>query len=300
MSFPSFRVIASSLIFLLFYLTGRCQETQTIRVGIFTDCQYCNCSNDERRFYKLSLAKLDSTISTFNTLPLDAVFHLGDMIDHNFVSYDSVLPRFRQFKAPLHLVMGNHDYMIESNFKPGLESHIGMKEDYYRVDIGNWSFIILNGNDLSFFAPQTKTQRQERNKMVGDLFVSFKFNGMPWNGGIGHDQMIWLETQLSTAQANKRNVIVLCHFPLFSKGHHNLFNNLEVFELINRYSCCKAYFNGHYHAGGYKEVDGIHLVNFHGMVDTFQNAFALVTLTTDSILIDGYGREPDRKLNIRK
>jgi hypothetical protein len=71
-------------------------------------------------------------------------------------------------------------------------------------------------------------------------------------------------------------------------------------ELIDRYPCVKAYFNGHYHAGGYTEINGIHMVNFHGMVDTRQDAFAVVTLTSDSILIRGFGREPDRKLRIRK
>jgi hypothetical protein len=41
-------------------------------------------------------------------------------------------------------------------------------------------------------------------------------------------------------------------------------------------------------------------VNFVGMVNTRVNAFAEVTLTNDSILIRGYGREPDRRLGIRK
>jgi len=36
------------------------------------------------------------------------------------------------------------------------------------------------------------------------------------------------------------------------------------------------------------------------MVNTRQNAFAVVTLTADSILIKGYGREPDRRFGIRK
>jgi manganese-dependent ADP-ribose/CDP-alcohol diphosphatase len=300
MPLRSFRFFAFSLISLFFSFGGFGQVSKPLRIGIFTDCQYCNCSHDEVRLYTLSLPKIDSTISTFNTLQLDAVFHLGDMIDHNFVSFDSVLPRFRKFTAPMYMVLGNHDYMIESEKRPGLLKHIGMKEAYYVVEIESWTFIILNGNDLSYFGPQTKEQRKERNLMLGELFASFKLNGMPWNGGIGSVQMRWLDNQLSIAQKNNRNVIVLCHFPLFSKGHHNLFNHDEVFALINSYTCCKAYFNGHYHAGGYTEANGLHLVNFRGMVDTYQNAFGVVTLTSDSILIDGYGREPDRRLKVRK
>ena len=294
------RTFAFSLILICYSFSGYSQKTDTVRIGIFTDCQYCNCIESGDRYYKLSLAKLDSCINEFNSQPLDAVFHLGDMIDHDFGSFDSVLPRFRQIKAPLHLVLGNHDYMIKSEYKQGLQDYIGMKEAYYRVDIGNWSFIVLNGDDLSYFAPQDKKQKEERNEIVGTLFSNLRFNGMLWNGGIGSDQMKWLYSQLSQAQETKRNVIVICHFSLYSKNDHNLYNNNELFQLMNSYPCVKGYFNGHYHSGFYLEKEGIHLVNFKGMVSTKQNAFSVVTLTSDSILINGYGREPDRRLGIRK
>jgi hypothetical protein len=122
---------------------------------------------------------------------------------------------------------------------------------------------------------------------------------MPWNGGIGKNQVRWLEGQLEEALKFGQNVIVLCHFPLFGKEDHLLFNGKEIFELISRYPCVKAYSNGHYHSGAYEQRGGIHFVNFRGMVDTGQNAFAVVTLKSDSIIIIGYGREPDRKLSIR-
>jgi predicted phosphodiesterase len=300
MLIQNIKVFVYSLIVLNGSFVGYSQKNDTVRIGIFADCQYCNCTESGDRYYKLSLTKLDSCINEFNSQPLDAVFHLGDMIDHNFVSYDSVLPMFRQFKAPLHLLLGNHDYMIKPEYKPGLTDYIGMKETYYKVDIGNWSFIVLNGDDLSYFAPQDRKQKKERNEIVGTLFSNLRFNGMLWNGGIGSDQMKWLDNQLLKAQDEKRNVVVLCHFSLFSKPDHNLYNNNELFQLMNSYPCVKGYYNGHYHSGFYLEKEGIHLVNFKGMVSTKQNAFSVVTLTSDSILINGYGREPDRRLGIRK
>jgi manganese-dependent ADP-ribose/CDP-alcohol diphosphatase len=287
------------LFFLCFLPGAEGQNIKPVTVGIFTDCQYCNCETEGIRCYSLSIPKLDSCIEVFNSLPLDAVFHLGDMIDHDYSSYDSVIPRFHEFRAPFNFVLGNHDYMIKNKFKPGLLDHIGMKEDHYTVDLGNWRFIVLNGDDLSFFAPQDKKQKEERNDLVYDQFQHFRANGMPWNGGIGSEQMRWMEKQLIESDQAHRKVIVVCHFPLFVKGNHNLFNNEELFRLISRYACVKAYFNGHYHRGNYAMKDGIHLVNFKGMVDTEINAFSVVTLTSDSILIKGYGREPDRKLKIR-
>lgn len=275
------------------------QDFGPVRIGVFTDCQYCNCAPDDHRKYMLSLPKLDSCIGVFNSQSLDAVFHLGDMIDHDYGSYDSIIPRFGQFRAPLHLVLGNHDYMIKNKYKPGLLDRIGMKEDHYVVDFPGWRFIVLNGNDLSFFAPQDKVQKQERNDIVYDQFQRFRANGLPWNGGIGSVQMNWLEAKLAESEQARKNVVVVCHFPLFVKGNHNLFNNGELFQLISRFACVKAYFNGHYHRGNYQMKEGIHLVNFRGMVDTEINAFSVVTLTPDSILIKGYGREPERRLKIR-
>ena len=287
-------------LFLALFFSGISgQNIHPVRVGIFTDCQYCNCPSLGVRNYRLSLAKLDKCIRKFNSLPLDAVFHLGDMIDHDYESYDSILPRFHEFTAPLHLVLGNHDYMIRKRYKPGLKDHIGMKEDHYVADFANWRFIVLNGDDISFSAPQDKKQKEERNELITTLYSQLRLNAMPWNGGIGRDQLAWLKARLDQSQRDGLNVIILCHFPLFSRANHNLFNNEEVFNLISGYACVKAYFNGHYHAGDYKIKEGIHLVNFMGMVDTDENAFSVVTLTSDSILIRGYGREPDRNLRIR-
>jgi len=275
------------------------QNIKPLKIGILTDCQYCNCPSEGNRFYRLSLSKLDRCVTTLNSFSLDGIFHLGDMIDHDYGSYDSIIPRFNKFNPKIHLVLGNHDYMIKKKFKPGLINHLGMNEGYYTVDYGDWRFIILNGNDLSYFGPQDKEQKAERNEVVSDQYGNLHFNGLPWNGGIGKEQLAWLESKLKESEQLNMKVIVACHFPLFTKENHNLFNNKEVFHLLSRYLCVKAYFCGHYHSGSYRLKEGIHLVNFKGMVDTDKNAFAVVTLKSDSILIKGYGREPDRNLKIR-
>jgi manganese-dependent ADP-ribose/CDP-alcohol diphosphatase len=276
------------------------QNDQPVRIGIITDNQYCDCPDNGNRHYRLSLGKLDTCIETLNSQPLDAVFNLGDLIDHDWGSYDSVMPRYAKLHAPMYIVLGNHDYMIGKKHKDELLERLGMKKAYYKLEIGTWTFIILNGDDLSYVAPQTREQKEERNDMVASLYASLHLNGMIWNGGIGHEQMKWLRHRLEEAQADGRNVIVMCHFPLFSKENHNLFNNKEVYSLLQGYSCVKAYFDGHYHAGGYQDMQGLHLVNFKGMVDTRLNAFSVVTLSSRGISIKGYGREPDRELIIRK
>jgi hypothetical protein len=85
--------IITFLLLLVFSVTEtRAQQQGIVKIGVFTDCQYCNCPAHEIRQYRLSLAKLDSCIDVFNSMPLDAVFHLGDMIDHGYENYDSILP----------------------------------------------------------------------------------------------------------------------------------------------------------------------------------------------------------------
>ncbi len=271
---------------------------QYINIGIFTDNQYCNCEVEGVRNYPASLDKLDSVIRFFNASKVDAIFHLGDMIDHDFSSYDSVIPRYRRSVIPVNFVLGNHDYAVKDALKEKVLPMLGLSSGNYTRIIGNWEFIILNGDDLSYFAPQTKTQKQERNTLVADLASGVRKNIMPWNGGISREQLNWFNTQLLESQKSGRNVIVLCHFPVYPSSSYNLRNDQELVYIMTRYPCVKAYFNGHYHRGNYGFAHGIHFVNFKGMVNTTETAYAIVSISADSILINGYGREPDRKLKI--
>ncbi len=275
----------------------RGQDQERIRIGILTDCQYCDCPPGENRFYPFSLKKLDSCISDLNTQKLDAIFHLGDMIDHDFSSYDSVLPLFCKFSPSLSMLLGNHDFNVTREKKGEILRKTGLEKGNYMMDIGSWRFIILNGDDLSYFAPQEKEQKSERESLILDLVSSMRTNMMPWNGGIGKDQMNWLEQLLNEADHLHRKVIILCHFPVYPFTWYNLWNDRELVGLISNHSSVKAYFNGHFHHGNYGCYKGIHYVTFKGMVDTRVNSYAIVTLTSDSLLIEGRGREDDRRLS---
>ncbi|MEI7500256.1 MAG: metallophosphoesterase [Bacteroidota bacterium] len=270
-----------------------------ITIGIFTDNQYCNCEVTGVRNYPASLAKLDSVIRFFNTLKVDAIFHLGDMIDHDFSSFDSVIPRYKKSVIPVNFVLGNHDFAVRSDLRKEVIPMLGLTTGYYTKIVGNWEFIILNGDDLSLLAPQDAAQKQERNYLLSDLMSGMRNNFMPWNGGVSQSQMNWLDTELLEAQGSGRNVIVLCHFLVYPPNSYNLWNNRQLISLLTRYSCVKAYFNGHHHPGNYGFYQGIHYVNFKGMVNTLESAYALVTLTSDSIIINGFGRETDRRLKFR-
>ena len=275
------------------------EDKHNITIGIVTDVQYCACEPNEIRFYKNSLAKLDSCIKYFNSQNLDFVAHLGDALDRDFKSFDEILPQFRKSKAPVYFVLGNHEFSVEEKFKTKVLSKMNMKNDYYSISEGDWSFIFLNGNDLSFRTPQDSAQKAERDTLYAKLIRTGRCNTGKANGGLSSKQFEWLKNQLEEATNRNKRVIVMCHFPIFPVACHSLFNDEELTAMLTQYKCVKAYFCGHNHAGGYELKDGVHFINFKGMVDTETSlAFAKVTLTQDSIFVEGHGREPSRRLKV--
>lgn len=72
------------------------------------------------------------------------------------------------------------------------------------------------------------------------------------------------------------------------------------FIVLEPYTCVKAWFNGHDHKGNYGVQEGMHYATLHGMVDTPDtNAYALVEVYADRIVVVGSGRETSRSLGLR-
>ncbi|KAL9273222.1 Serine/threonine-protein kinase AFC2-like protein [Drosera capensis] len=83
-----------------------------------------------------------------------------------------------------------------------------------------------------------------------------------FNGGVGREQLDWLDTVLQDASNSEQKVIICCHIPLdpgASSDDALLWNYDEVMDVIHRYKCVKACLAGHDHKGGYS-VDsyGVH------------------------------------------
>ena len=82
-----------------------------IQFGVFADCQYCNCETAINRYYRNSLGKLETCIQTFNqNKKIKFVVGLGDLIDRDLSSYDSVNTILSQSKNQVYNVAGNHDF----------------------------------------------------------------------------------------------------------------------------------------------------------------------------------------------
>jgi predicted phosphodiesterase len=287
------------LLFLLGVLYGQTDNKKSITIGIITDVQYCDCNDSGSRNYRASLSKLEDCIKYFNSIKPDFITHLGDIIDHKFSSYDSVMKRFHKSVIPVNYVIGNHDYNINKKYKDEVLGKLGLKNSYYSKSYGDWQILFLNGDELNSDYPGNKALKKETRKVFWETIKKKKFNFFPWNSGISSTQFTWIRTELDKANRSGKKVLLMSHFPIYPFAFHNLRNDDELLSIISQYNCVKAYFCGHNHEGGYGFKDGIHFINFKGMVESGDTpSYAKVTLTQDSIFVEGHGEETSRKLKI--
>ncbi|WP_282056096.1 metallophosphoesterase [Maribacter luteus] len=276
-------------------------EYPDFEIGVIADCQYCDCEPTDVRFYKKAPARLKQAVTELNTHTLDYTIHLGDFIDRNFNSFDTLIPIWGGLKSDRYHVLGNHDFSVADSLKPLVFEKMDLKDRYYSIVKNKWRFIILDGNDLSVHGALTETKKQQTDSLFQQLSSKELPNLKPWNGGLGKEQLQWIEDELKLATQNKERVGFYCHFPVLGETNDlNLWNYEQLLSIINKYDCVKFYFNGHHHDGSYVQKDGVHYLNFKGMLDTRDStSFARVAFHNDSLIVKGYGREPDRGLLIR-
>jgi manganese-dependent ADP-ribose/CDP-alcohol diphosphatase len=291
----------------LFFLTlilcvVSCAETKdtSFKIGIISDCQYCDCDIKWDRYYKKSPQRLKEAIAVLNKDSLNYTIHLGDFIDKNFESLDSVLPTWKKLKSTSYHVLGNHDFEVKDSLKKEVIKRLNLKSRYYSFVEKEWRFIVLDGNDLSFYGALIDAKKQQ----TDSLFNSLKDKELPylkeWNGALSSDQLSWIKEELDIAVKNNQKVGFYCHFPIYPIDQHNIWNREQFISLIKPYKNVKIFFNGHNHAGAYQLVDNVHYLTFKGMVDTENtSAFAKIKFDKDTITVEGFYREPSRKLVIK-
>jgi len=283
------------------FLTNTCsnRNENVVRFGIFTDGHYCQCDTRGDRYYEKTTEKLAYSISKFNELNLDFVVNLGDIIDTDYHSFGPVVSLLEDNSSSVYHVLGNADYNFNDSSKQKTLIKLGMKEGYYDFFVENWQFIVLNGNDLSLHAVSENNEARynEVVNLYNEISSSGSIQAEKWNGGIGLDQLNWLRNKLKFAEDNNFNVVIFCHFPVLPLTRHCLWNSDELVELIDKFPCVKAYFNGHNHAGNYTNSKGVHYLTLKAMVTSAnENEFAVVSIDNEVIKMDGYGREIDREL----
>lgn len=272
---------------------------EVLRFGVLTDCQYADVDTPvgSKRQYRRSPQKLADAIAHCNAMgDLEFLLHLGDAVDRGERSYDVVRPIFRSSVVPVHHVAGNHDYEIASHLKGQVPKLLGMPAAHYGIERGGWRLLMLDGNAVSTFAwPEGSSERLEAERMVaasGGRLAGY-------NGAMGMKQLEWLRGELESARAAGVRCLLCCHYPVWPVDGHVLWDAEVVLEVIRPWrGVVAAWFNGHNHAGNYAVRDGIHFLNFKGMVEEESNSYARVECYADRIEVTGFGREVSRVLRI--
>jgi alkaline phosphatase len=272
-------------------LTGNGLSAQNVSFGMLTDVHYAEIKDNGTRKYSQSLDKVAQCIDTLNQKKVDFLIELGDFKDMS-VPPDSkatlgflekVETAFSRFRGDRYHVLGNHDedcisknqfYSIVKN------SHISQKRTYYSFQNGGYTFVVL---DACF----------------DSISIPYDHGHFDWSdANIPKIELKWLENELNNSQ---KPVIVFVHQLLFGNSKVTIKNADKVRNILEKCEKVKCVFHGHDHKGGYEIINGIHYYTLKGMVEgdfPESNSFALVSITKDTIRINGYGNAVSMSLPI--
>ncbi|WOK96595.1 hypothetical protein Cni_G05302 [Canna indica] len=265
------------------------------------------------RYYRHSILVLQRAVSKWNDHKVQFAMNFGDIVDgfcpkdKSLSTVQKVIKEFNGFNGPTYHMIGNHClYNLPRNelislFKmPSFDGHA-----YYDFSPSpGYRFVILDAYDISAIGwPKdhaitlTAMQILEKknpnaNKNSPNGMVGLEKRFLMFNGAVGKEQLLWLDSILRDSSKNKEKVIICCHLPIHPKAASMkalVWNYEEVLKVIHSYKCVKACFAGHDHQGGYfVDTHGIHHrvfeaalesppgSNSFGHIDVYHDRFSLI------------------------
>lgn len=271
-----------------------------LRFGVIADIQYADQPDHGTRYYRTSLLKMDSAIAELNKESLAFNMVFGDLVDKGPKDLPPVMDRLKQLKAGFNNLLGNHDY-VDVKARDVLYKQFEMPASYYTFEKANWMFIVLNTNELAEYGINEGAPLLEEWKELADnLKKAGRKNVLPWNGGISKRQLAWLENNLLKAKKKKKNVLVFTHHPLFPENGYETLNNRAILAVLEKHTSVKGILSGHHHEGGFAYYNSLPAVTLEGMIETpDRNAYGVVELFSDKIVLTGYGRMTSRTLQFK-
>jgi Calcineurin-like phosphoesterase len=292
------------------------QESRLIRFGLITDTHVCDKAdqspvitvNATARYFTGGVDKLEAFAKSMNKAGAAFIAELGDFTDNPADGSLSVEKKrsaalgFAEtaetklaiFKGPRYHVFGNHDtdQMGKSDYLAKISnSGVPPGATFYSWNISGVHFVVL---DASFKADGSS------------------YSGRPGEPGSGYSwddanipvgELNWLNVDLA---ANKLPTVILTHQLLNPMEqidatfdpHHTVRNADNVRTILEKCGTVVAVFSGHYHDGGFQNINGIPYVvlqanTAYGSDVAYHNQYALVEIAQDGknckVTVDGYG-----------
>ena len=278
---------------------ARSGEGDSYRIGVIADVQYAdapdgtNFARTTVRHFRGALRVLKKAVDYWNESGVDLVANLGDTIDgrcsglkQSERSTAAVLREFDRCHCEnvVHLI-GNHDLY---NFRSRDELHRWLRtrgadgQEYRsfpaRADL---RILLLDPYRISLLWPAGHPCREEARALLSQHNPNAVegrgenwFDGLngderrfvPFNGGLGREQLRWLRGELDAARAMQQRTLILTHVPIHPRacdGTTMVWDFEEVLALIDEYrQSVVAVLAGHDHKGGYVHERGVHHVTF--------------------------------------
>ena len=248
-------------------------------------------------------------------------------------SCDRVLNALGAVAAPIYHAVGNHELYNFSwdelrsrlNGAGVRGKHVGTDDSAARHfhfafrPVEGWLFIMLNPYEVSMMGEEGSAARAQARALMeqrnpnsiatGQGAVNY-FEGLvgadqryvPFNGGVGDEQLEWLVEELRTARSRRERVVVMTHLPLdHNAASHrttawNCDDVLDVLHSEGRGNVV-AVLAGHHHRGGYAlDEFGVHHVTVHSPLENGVGCFGTVDVHSDRIELVGSGDLPSRSL----
>ena len=292
-----------------FIVAGTIVEAQAVRLvrfGLITDTHVTDKADQSPaislvaapRYFTGGSGKIEAFAQAMNKVGADFIVELGDFTDNpanGSLAYDrrkaAVLgfldgaeEKFSGFKGPRYHVLGNHD--TDQLSKEDVASRVqnsGISlpagQYYYSYNQGGVHFIVL---DASFTS-------------AGNAY-----SGVPGAAGYGYQwsdanipaaELAWLKADLA---ATKLPTIVFTHQLLNPQEQvdaafdpaHSIKNAADVRSILEKSGLVLAAFAGHYHDGGYQQVNGIHYITLQASVAygndvSYHNQYSTVDVYRD-------------------
>lgn len=255
-----------------------------------TDAHFADTATRGTQYYRESVAKMTECVTLMNDRKVDFLIETGDIKDEdqpssekNSLKYLETIEKvFARFQGKRYHVLGNHD--LDSISKPQFlarteNTGIVRGATYYSFDLKGLHFIVLDANYTA----------------DGSDYDHGHFH---WNDiNIPRKELIWLENDLASTP---KPVIVFVHQPLDSDNAIGISNAASVRRVLEHRGTVLAVFQGHYHPGSYRCINGIHYYTLKAMVEgdgTGNNAYAIVDVAADhGIVVTGYRRAVSQKM----
>ncbi len=121
---------------------------------------------------------------------------------------------------------------------------------------------------------------------------------VPYNGGVGEQQLLWLESVLKQSLKQSEKVIIFSHQPIWTttKPQSLIWNSEDILSILHKYGNVIVWMAGHDHGGQY-DIDpkGIHHIVPPAPIESeiLDQTYGDIRIYEKSIVLNWNGEIPD-------